>query len=114
MAENSSPIGGSQLISSPRGAKASALAAAGLSVGPMGTSAALALHGCYILSFIAAFLLPTLVLALVICPAIWSRKDERRRASLEVLDRLLGQQPTARPARTRRRPLGQGHTKGNH
>lgn len=73
--------------------KAAKLAATGTSAAPATVSAALAIHGSIALAITSAFLLPILIIVLVICPAIWSRKSERRKAALDVIDRLLGRWP---------------------
>lgn len=84
------------------------------SAGPSGASIAFAWHGAVALAISAPLILPVALLLLVVAPAVWSRKDDRRTAAINVLDRLLGRAAEA-PAvdqlephvpRSRRSPTG--------
>lgn len=54
---------------------------------------------------------PLLAFACVVCPAVWSRNAARRRAALDVLDRLLGRDATS-AARGSREDGGPGSRTG--
>ena len=72
--------------------KAGAVAATSFGAAPAAITTIFAVHGSVTFAMVSALLLPIMIIFIVICPAIWSRKPARRKAALDVIDRLLGRQ----------------------